>query len=76
MLILSRKIDEGVTVTGPDGREWHVMVCGIRNACGEQPSVKLGFTADRDIHVRRDELKTLHVTTEGGANDADGDSNV
>lgn len=50
MLILTRKIEEAVTITCPDGQEVVVRVVGFPSA-GE---VRLGFDAPRDVKILRD----------------------
>lgn len=50
MLVLARKLSEGITI-GLPGREIHVMVIAIQ---GDR--VKLGIEAPRDVPVNRDEI--------------------
>lgn len=51
MLILSRKKDQVVVLTLPDGREVEVMVTAIRPA-----SVSIGIHAPEDIKIKRREI--------------------
>lgn len=64
MLILSRKIDEAIVLTHPDGTQIEVMVTDIRRADTGRAYCKLGITAPAAVLVRRDELPELHVYTE------------
>jgi carbon storage regulator CsrA len=51
MLILTRLVNEGVTIT-VDGRKIHVVVTEIL-----PHKVRLGFTADPDVTIHRDEVE-------------------
>lgn len=67
MLILNRRIDQGIRIFDADGRYMaHVMVLGI-----ERDRVKLGIDADPRFLVIRDELLTpeqsVSVRRMGGA---------
>jgi sRNA-binding carbon storage regulator CsrA len=74
VLILSRKVDEGLVLTCPDGTRIDVMVTDIRKLASGRPVAKLGITAPAAVLVRRDELPELHVYTEGTTDVATGDS--
>lgn len=65
VLILSRKIDEAIVLTHPDGTQIEVMVTDIRRADTGRPYCKLGITAPQSVVVRRDELPEIHIYTEG-----------
>jgi carbon storage regulator CsrA len=52
MLILSRRQEETVTITTPDGFTITVMVCQILPSI-----VRLGFVAPREVQVVRDDAK-------------------
>jgi carbon storage regulator CsrA len=60
VLILTRKIEEAVTISGPDGREVVVRVLGFPSA-GE---VRLGFDAPPDFKILRDnaQRRTKRIT--------------
>jgi carbon storage regulator CsrA len=52
MLVLTRRLDEAVLITLPDGRVIRVLLTAV-----ESPTkAKLGFEAPRDIHIFREEL--------------------
>jgi carbon storage regulator len=53
MLVLSRKADQGVTIRTPEGREIHVCLVELR---GER--ARIGFTADDDVTIHRDEIQS------------------
>lgn len=74
MLILSRKVDEGLVLTCPDGTRIDVMVTDIRKLASGRPVAKIGIGAPKTVLVRRDELPDLHVYTEGTTDVADSDS--
>lgn len=74
VLILSRKVDEAIVLTCPDGTRIDVMVTDIRRADTGRPYAKLGITAPAAVLVRRDELPELQVYTEGKTDVANGDS--
>lgn len=52
MLILSRNVRERVIILLPDGRRITVTLIDIRGS----HSARLGFDADRDIQIHRDEV--------------------
>lgn len=54
MLVLSRKTNESIVVTLPDGRDVVLTVVEIRG-----DKVRLGITAARDIAVHREEIWDL-----------------
>jgi sRNA-binding carbon storage regulator CsrA len=74
VLILSRKVDEGLVLTCPDGTRIDVMVTDIRNLASGRPVAKIGIGAPRTVLVRRNELPDLHFFTEGTTDAATGDS--
>jgi len=51
MLVLSRKKNESVIITLPDGREIVVVVVEI-----DRGKIRLGFQADADVKIDRREL--------------------
>lgn len=51
MLVLSRKMLEKTIITTPEGREIVVQVVDI-----ERGKIRLGFQADRDVKITREEL--------------------
>jgi carbon storage regulator CsrA len=53
VLILTRRVEEAVTISGPDGRDVVVRVLGFPTA-GE---VRLGFDAPSDVKILRDNAK-------------------
>ena len=53
MLVLSRKVDETLVFTTPEGRRIEVMLVEIRTG----KYVRLGVKADRDVHIIRGELE-------------------
>lgn len=53
MLVLSRRRNESIIATLPDGRCITITVVDIRD-CGK---VRVGITADRDIVVHRAEVQ-------------------
>jgi carbon storage regulator CsrA len=52
MLVLTRRVGEGITVTLPDGRTMRVMVASVR----ENGAIRVGIEAPEDCHIVRDEL--------------------
>jgi carbon storage regulator CsrA len=56
MLVLSQGVGEKVVIDVPAGeaRRIVVVVCGVRRGCRQ--SVRLGFEADRDVPIIREEL--------------------
>lgn len=74
VLILTRKVDESIVLTCPDGTRIDVMVTDIRRADSGRPYCKLGITAPQAVIVRRDELKEFRVFTEGKTDVAGSDS--
>lgn len=52
MLILTRRIEEAVTITCPGGQEVVVRVLGIGSG-----DVRLGFDAPADVKILRDNAK-------------------
>lgn len=66
VLVLSRKVDEAIVLTCPDGTRIEVMVTDIRRADTGRAYAKLGITAPDAVLVRRDELPDLHVYTGDG----------
>lgn len=65
VLVLSRKINEAITLVHPDGTRIDVLVTDIRRAASGRPYCKLGISAPHAVAVRRSELPELHVYTEG-----------
>jgi carbon storage regulator CsrA len=57
VLILSRKVDETITIVHPDGTVIDVMVTRI-----EPCKVRLGITAPADVSVFRKELDGRELT--------------
>jgi carbon storage regulator len=51
MLVLSRKANQTVIVTLPDGREMRVTVVDI-----DRNKIRLGFDAPDDVKIMREEL--------------------
>ncbi len=51
MLILSRRTDESIIITTPEGQEIEVYVLGVK---GNQ--VRIGIEADESIQILRSEL--------------------
>lgn len=51
LLVLSRCVDDLVTITCPDGTEITVMVLEVRRG-----KVRLGFKAPKEYQIMRDEL--------------------
>lgn len=49
MLILSRRVNEAITLTHPDGTEITISVLGILNG-----QVRLGFDAPKEVRILRD----------------------
>jgi len=62
MLILSRKVDERVIITTPDGKEISVML--VRQGTDR---ARLGFEAPANYRIRREELRSVAGSTEGDA---------
>lgn len=68
MLVLTRKRDEGITITLPDGRKMGLTILEIR---GHQPGgpagkVRIGISAPEDVLIFRDEIEpdpTVHKFT-------------
>jgi carbon storage regulator len=63
MLVLSRKVDEGITITVPPShlpQQIHVKMIEIR---GDKS--RIGFDASRDITIHRDEIE-LRVQQKAG----------
>lgn len=52
ILVLSRKKNEGITITGPDKKPVHLVVVEIRG-----DKVRLGIDAPKDVAVHRDEVQ-------------------
>jgi carbon storage regulator CsrA len=61
MLVLSRKVNEGVVFSGP-GRVVIAEICGNR--------VRLGFVADKSVQILRDEVHERSIEQEGEDNDS------
>ena len=51
-LIMSRRPDEGFTMTLPDGRKGYIDILSVS---GKQ--VRVGFKLDKDISVNRNEIE-------------------
>lgn len=51
MLVLSRKLREGVVIVTPDGTRIRVSVADI-----DRNKIRLGFEAPKDVMILRDEL--------------------
>ena len=51
MLILTRKIDQWIVLTASNGETIRVVVKEVRGK-----SVRLGFEAEPDVHIKREEL--------------------
>ena len=49
MLILSRRVNEAITVTHPDGTEVVISVLGVLGG-----QVRLGFDAPKEVRILRD----------------------
>ncbi|MBU6222666.1 MAG: carbon storage regulator [Planctomycetes bacterium] len=66
MLVLSRKVDQSVVLTCPDGTVIDVMVTRI-----EPHKVRLGVTAPADVSIVRRELdgRELRVVSQEGGTD-------
>ena len=52
MLVLSRWVDEGVTITGTDGNRTVVTIVEVRGT-----KVRLGFEAVKDVLIHRNEVQ-------------------
>jgi sRNA-binding carbon storage regulator CsrA len=52
MLVLGRKLGDGVTLILPDGREVNVVVVGLRRG-SSRLSVQVGIDAPSDVQIRR-----------------------
>jgi carbon storage regulator CsrA len=63
MLVLSRKKDERVIIRTPEGRE---IVVTVVECCLKGNKVRLGFSADRDVQIYRDELRARAHEAAGG----------
>lgn len=59
MLILTRKQDEKIVITTPDGIRITVMVVAIRG-----DKVRLGIEAPKDVAIHREEIQ---AAIDGGA---------
>jgi carbon storage regulator CsrA len=57
MLILTRKPNESITITMPDGRQILVMVTEFILFAGKTRKVRLGIEAPKDITVHRTEVQ-------------------
>ncbi len=62
MLVITRKLDEGVTIGG----DVELTILEI-----SKDRVKIGINAPKDVKVFRTELKTLRQTNEQSANVSD-----
>ncbi len=62
MLVLSRTVGSRVRVEIPDGRFVWVVVVKI-----DRGKVRLGFDADRDVSITREELLSDFAPTDGRA---------
>ena len=51
MLVLTRKIDQRIVLTASNGETIRVVVKEVRGK-----SVRLGFEAEPDVHIKRAEL--------------------
>ena len=60
MLCLSRERNEAVTITTPEGRTIRVIVVEPRGS-----KVRLGFQADKEVKIMRDELIGTEPQTGG-----------
>ena len=58
MLLLSRHINEYITITTPDDQKIIIKV-----VCSEHGKVKLGFDAPEDFLILRNELQDLDTCT-------------
>lgn len=54
MLILARELDQRIVIRTPEGRVITAMVVAIRG--GQVPLVRLGFEADPDVTIDREEI--------------------
>lgn len=61
MLVLSRFRGEAVVITTPDGRKVVVTVVAVRS----NGQVRLGFAADDDVSINRDEVESRIERGEG-----------
>jgi carbon storage regulator CsrA len=55
MLILSRRLDEKVILTLPDGERVTIQVIGFKS--GTPLTVRLGFDAPKEIAIHREEVQ-------------------
>ena len=62
MLVITRKLDEGITI----GDDLEITVLEI-----SKDRVKIGINAPKEVKVFRTELKTLRQTNEQSANASD-----
>jgi carbon storage regulator CsrA len=60
MLVLSRKVEEAIIITIPDGRKIHLKVTSMRSngkPLPETTKVRIGIDAPRDVTVHREEVQ-------------------
>lgn len=62
MLILTRKREQQIMFTCPDGSEISIMVCAVSG-----DKVRLGITAPREVEVFRAEVKERMLKVSGKA---------
>ena len=63
MLVLTRRVNESVVITLPDGRVVKVKVCEIRR--GPEPDrCRIGIECDRSIIVDRAEVREAKRSTQ------------
>jgi carbon storage regulator CsrA len=60
MLVLSRKVEEAIIITIPDGRKIRLQVTSMRSNGSPLPpttKVRIGIDAPRDVMVHREEVQ-------------------
>jgi len=61
MLVLSRRVNEGITITAPDGTIIRLMVieCRIGKITSSLGKVRFGIQAPKDVIIHRDEVQRI-----------------
>ena len=64
MLVLTRNVSEGITITTPSGEVIRIILVEVRGAT----KARIGITAADDVEILRDELLPKILTTILGPN--------